>query len=192
MQKEKLLSKLIKYKGNRLGIEGLEIDFGNGNNGEFERMFFTDRKDRVDFTKTNIMIVPVLDKSTILLIKQYSAGSEEQEFVFPKGGMNSDSIEESLISELSEETSYSSNSFTKIGVVRALPSYVQLETEIYMATGLQAIENVRGDELENTTVHEFSIQEIESMIMDNIIRDARTICAFHFFQNSYKKTVESV
>lgn len=181
IQKEEILKKSVKFQGYRLGIEGLKIDFKNGNIGEFERVFFTSRKNIESPTYTNVMIIPILKNSDIVMIKQYCAGSEEQEYVFPKGGIvNSDSIEDSLNSELSEETGYAAQTFKKIGVVRALPTYVQLETSIFVATDLVPIEGIKGDELESISVHQFSFDEVENMIKNAEIKDARTICAFHF------------
>ena len=64
-------------------IESLDIQFSNGEIRNYERLA----------RKTNggaVLIVPMLDNETVLLIKEYSAGVHRYEIGLPKGKVDPD------------------------------------------------------------------------------------------------------
>ena len=58
-------------------IEQLELTFSNGEERQYERMLGSGNG--------AVMIVPMLDADTILLVREYCAGTHSYELGFPKG-----------------------------------------------------------------------------------------------------------
>ena len=58
-------------------VERLDLEFSNGATREFERMAGGNRG--------AVMIVPMLDENTMVLIREYAAGTHSYQLGFPKG-----------------------------------------------------------------------------------------------------------
>lgn len=58
-------------------VERLDLTFSNGAERQFERMAGSGRG--------AVMIVPMLDDNTMVLIREYAAGTHTYELGFPKG-----------------------------------------------------------------------------------------------------------
>ena len=63
------------------GIEQINLTFSNGEQREYERMTGTGRG--------AVMVVPMLDNDTLLLIREYCAGTHSYLLGFPKGLLES-------------------------------------------------------------------------------------------------------
>ncbi|NCB53235.1 MAG: NUDIX hydrolase [Clostridia bacterium] len=78
------------------------------------------------------------------------------------------------VRELSEETGYTADSFIDLGAVYPSPGYCQETLYIYLALGLHA-GDIHLDEDEFLNVERLPLSDLTDMIMDNKIRDAKTI-----------------
>ena len=68
-------------------IEKVSLEFSNGTLCDYERIIAS--------SNGAVMIVPVLNSSTVIMIREYSVGTERYELVFPKGRMdNGENIEQ--------------------------------------------------------------------------------------------------
>ncbi len=77
-EKPKILNKKILAETRLFRIEAMDIKFSNGEQREYERL--TRSK-----SSGAVLIVPMLDKETVLLIREYSAGVDRYELGLPKG-----------------------------------------------------------------------------------------------------------
>ncbi|NVP00474.1 ADP compounds hydrolase NudE, partial [Photobacterium damselae subsp. damselae] len=75
--KPEILSSQVVAKSRLFTIESLDLKFSNGEERTYERMQPSGRE--------AVLIVPVTAQGDLLLIREYSAGTERYELGFPKG-----------------------------------------------------------------------------------------------------------
>ncbi len=102
-EKPKILQRKTVASSKLFQVEALSLEFSNGEQREYERLIRGKGHGAV-------LIVPLLDNDTVLLIKEYAAGLHRYELGLPKGKL--DAGENSLAAanrELQEETGYGAN-----------------------------------------------------------------------------------
>jgi ADP-ribose diphosphatase len=111
-------------------IESLDIQFSNGEILNYERLA----------RKTNggaVLIVPMLDNETVLLIKEYSAGVHRYEIGLPKGKVDPDeTFLDAANRELKEEIGFGARKLHHLSTFSLAPSYLEHTTEIIIAQDL--------------------------------------------------------
>ena len=111
-------------------IESLDIHFSNGEIRNYERLA----------RKTNggaVLIVPMLDNETVLLIKEYSAGVHRYEIGLPKGKVDPDeTFLDAANRELKEEIGFGARKLHHLSTFSLAPSYLEHTTEIIIAQDL--------------------------------------------------------
>ena len=73
----KILKRTLVASSRFFSIESLQLKFSNGEEREFERMQGS--------SNGAVMIVPFYDNETLILIREYGAGTHSYELGFPKG-----------------------------------------------------------------------------------------------------------
>jgi len=120
-------------------------------------------------------IIPMIDESRVLLLKQYRHALKEYIWEIPAGTLDP---EESVINcarrELVEETGYSSDCWQKLGEITPVPGYSNERIHLFLATDLQPAEqDLDQDEIIN--VHEVEFSEALAMVKTGEIQDAKSI-----------------
>lgn len=120
-------------------------------------------------------IIPMLNKSRVLLLKQYRHALRKYIWEIPAGTIDP---QESVITcakrELIEETGYSADQWQKLGEITPVPGYSNEKIHIYLATELQpAKQDLDRDEI--IKVHEVEYSEAIEMIKTGKIQDAKSI-----------------
>ncbi|MGZ8152088.1 MAG: NUDIX domain-containing protein, partial [Methylovulum sp.] len=101
-EKPTILNKTTVAKSRLFRIESLDIRFSNGEQRNYERLARGNSGGAV-------LIVPMLDVETVLLIREYSAGVHRYELGLPKGKIDSgESFLEAANRELKEEVGFGS------------------------------------------------------------------------------------
>ncbi|MCL2045238.1 MAG: NUDIX hydrolase [Oscillospiraceae bacterium] len=122
-----------------------------------------------------VAIVPVTNDNKILMVRQYRYCVGEEIIEIPAGVLEAG--EEPLncaIRELSEETGCTAGRLIDLGAIYPSPGINRETLYIYLALDLQAGE-MHLDDDEFLSVEAIAIDEIFDMIMENKIRDAKTI-----------------
>ncbi len=132
-------------------------------------------------------IIPLLNESRVLLLKQYRHALKEYIWEIPAGTLDP---QESVINcakrELIEETGYSANRWQKLAEITPVPGYSDERIHIYLATDLQPAEqNLDKDEIIN--VHEIEFNEALEMIKLGEIQDAKSITGLFLAFNRLKE-----
>ncbi|RPH48423.1 MAG: NUDIX hydrolase [Desulfobacteraceae bacterium] len=124
-------------------------------------------------------IVPMLNKNTVLLIKQYRYAAGGFIWEIPAGTLNpGESPIECAKRELVEETGYSSDKLEKLTEIVPVPGYSDERIHLYLATGLEeSVQNLDRDEILN--VHEINIDDALKMIAKGEIIDSKTISGLY-------------
>jgi len=161
-------SKIIA-KSRLFQIEQMEITFSNGNEVEYERLKGSSRG--------GVLVVALKDLQTVYMIREYSAGVERYELMFPKGRIESDEpIEEAANRELQEEIGFAARKLTHIKSMTLAPGYMGHLTHVVLAEELYPAQ-LDGDEPEPLEVTTWPIAEFEQLAMQNDVTEARTIAA---------------
>ena len=165
---EKIISRTKKYSGTVMSINALEIDFGNGKKGTFERMEFK-------IEGIGVMIVALDKKNNIYLIRQFQAGPEKRLLVLPRGGVKNGVKPEIMAKiELEEEIGITASKILQIGLLEIFPGYVKAQTILFLATELTPKKS-DGDEMEDIEVVKMPLEEAVELCITGKISDARTI-----------------
>lgn len=162
-------------------IESLEIQFSNGVQRNYERL-------ARGKSGGAVLIVPLLDAETVLLIREYSAGVHRYELGLPKGKTDAgESFLEAANRELKEEVGYGANRLHHLSTFSLAPSYLEHTTEIIVAEDLYP-EKLLGDEPEELEVIPWKLNNINNLLMTGECTEARSIAAL-FMTVEYLKTV---
>ncbi len=175
MQKPKIVKAKIVAETALFRIERLDLEFSNGVTAQYERMLGSERG--------AVLIVPMLDDDTVLLIREYAAGLHRYELALPKGKIEKD--EDILVAanrEIQEEVGYASNKLTHVNSLTLAPGYSGHTTHIVLATDLYT-STAEGDEPEEIEVVPWSIRELDALLMRDDFSEARSIAALYVIRD---------
>lgn len=150
-------------------IESVQLKFSNGEQREFERM--------QGQNLGAVLIVPFYDDDTLLLIREYAAGTHSYQLGFPKGLIDPGETPELAANrELKEEVGFGAHCLHKLKKVVMAPSYFNSEMTLFMATDLYP-ENLEGDEPEPLEVVKWPLSKVGELLMRDDFQEARSISA---------------
>jgi 8-oxo-dGTP pyrophosphatase MutT (NUDIX family) len=120
-------------------------------------------------------MIPMADKNTVILIKQYRHAVGEFIWEIPAGTLDpGETPFECAKRELIEETGFSANVWQKMGEITPVPGYSDERIHIFLAASLvRAKQNLDRDEMLN--VHSVSVDDAIEMIHQGKIQDGKTI-----------------
>ena len=163
-------------------IESLDIQFSNGEIRNYERLA----------RQTNggaVLIVPMIDNETVLLIKEYSAGVHRYEIGLPKGKVDPDeTFLDAANRELKEEIGFGARKLHHLSTFSLAPSYLEHTTEIIIAQDLY-LDKLTGDEPEELEVIPWKINKINELVANEICTEARSIAALFMTLEYLKKAL---
>lgn len=159
-------------------VEGVDLQFSNGATAKYERLN----------TKGTaaVLIVAMLDDDTVLLIREYAGGVHRYELCCPKGKIEpNEEILAAANREIKEEVGYGANSLEFIKSMTSGPGYSNHTTHIVLATDLYQ-ERLEGDEPELLEVVSWKLSELETLIEQEDVTEARTIAALFIVRDKIK------
>ena len=120
-------------------------------------------------------IVPFLNESRVVLLKQYRHALRDYIWEIPAGTLDpGESVMSCAQRELIEETGYSADDWRKLAEITPVPGYSDEKIHIFLAGGLQPAEQqLDRDEIIN--VHEIEFNQALEMIKRGEIQDAKSI-----------------
>ena len=166
-----IIEKKIIMQSRLFSVEEATVEFSNGNRRIFER--FVGNQQNVG----SVMVVPVLNKDTILLIKEYMFGLHQYQLTFPKGLVDSDeTLEEAANRELQEEIGYGAKKLQLLKVVSLAPNYFAANMGLFLAHDLYP-SRLSGDEPEPLEIMNWSLSCIDELLERKDFTEARAISA---------------
>lgn len=150
-------------------VEQLDLTFSNGEQRCYERMLGSG--------SGAVMIVPMLDEHTLLLVREYCAGTHSYELGFPKGLIDpGESPEQAANRELKEEISYGSEQLIPLSQVMMAPAFFNAKMDIFIAKNLYDAQ-LEGDEPEPLEVVTWPIKDYKRLLQQHDFKEARSIAA---------------
>lgn len=149
--------------------EWLDLEFSNGERRRYERS--------VQSGHGAVMIAAMPDKETILLIKEYAAGTHRYELCLPKGRLDQgESILEAANRELKEEVGFGSNKLTYLRSITLAPTYMTHAIDLVLAENLYP-ERLPGDEPEILEVIPWRLDNLYELIGREDCSEGRSMAA---------------
>jgi ADP-ribose diphosphatase len=168
--KPKILSVRTAARSRLFHIETVELRFANGNVREFERVAGSADPGAV-------IIVPLSDSGSLLLVREYAVGLERYELHLPMGLVQpAETTLQAANRELQEETGYAARTVEALHTLALAPGILGYKMDVVLATGLYASSS-RGDEPEPLEVVAWPLERLDELPMGGEIADARTLAA---------------
>ncbi len=150
-------------------VEQIHLTFSNGEDRVYERIKGGGRG--------AVLVVPMIDDNTMLLIKEYSAGTHDYQLGFPKGLIDpGESVLDAANRELKEEIGFGANELVPLKVVSLAPGFFNAKMTILFARDLYP-ERLEGDEPEELEVVRWRLDDFESLLVREDFTESRSVSA---------------
>ncbi len=157
--------------GDRVILEELDLEFSNGERRCFERIKGSGRG--------AVVIVPMLDRDTVLLVREYAAGMHRYELGLPKGRMDRDETpEQAADREMKEEIGYGARSLNVLAKLSLAPAYMSHYSHIVLAEDLYE-ERLEGDEPEELEIVPWPLAALHELIGRDDCSEGRSLAALY-------------
>ena len=174
----KVINSRSIFKGRVFELKVDEIEYDSGNKGVRETAVHPG----------GAVVLPLKDDGKIILVKQYRYAHNKYLLELPAGKLETG--EDPLTCaerELTEETGYTAKEITKLGAIFTTPGFCSEVLHIYLAKGLTPGSHNREEGEFGMEMFEFTIDEINKMIVSGEIVDSKTICGMHYLQLGSKE-----
>ena len=163
---EKTVRSMVLHQGRALTFKRDEVELPSG------RITF---RDIVDHPGA-VAIIPVLPDGRIVMVRQYRYPIRKSLLEIPAGTLEQgESPYDCARRELKEETRYETDTIEELLRCYTAPGYSSELIHIFVARNISEVDG-EIEQDENIRVELLELDEILSMIDDNVIEDAKTIC----------------
>ena len=177
--KPRILSAKIICKTRIFRIEEIELEFANGVTVCYERI--------KGAAAGAVLVVPMLDAETVLLVREYAAGTDRYELALPKGRIEKgENVMDSANRELMEEVGYRARRLRPLTALTLAPGYIGATTQVVLAQDLYS-RRLPGDEPEQIEVIRWDINHLGSLLNRDDFSEARSIAALYVARDLLKQ-----
>ncbi len=159
------------FSGKRLDVEVNRIKLPNGN---------VLNKEMVHSGEA-VAILPLLDKNTIIMLKQFRPVIKRWQYEFPAGLIDrGETPVEAAKRELKEETGFTCGKIRKLTSVFSSPGFSDELIHLFVASDLKS----GAQELEpseNLRVLKMPLEKAKKMARSGVIKDAHSVLALFMF-----------
>ncbi len=158
-------------------IEQVDLRFSNGVTAEYERLKGS--------RGGAVLIVPMLDEETVLLVREYGAGVDRYELGLPKGRIEpgEDSLE-AANRELMEEVGHGAHQLEHLMSLSLAPAYFGHQTDVILAQSLYP-KRLEGDEPETIEVVPWRLSQLHELLATGECTEARSIAALFLVRDRF-------
>lgn len=152
-----------------LHVEEVDLAFSNGARRTFERLTASGTG--------AVFIVPMQDRDTVLLVREYGAGLNRYELGLPKGRIDhGETALQAANRELQEEVGFAAHKLTPLATLSLLPAYMTHKAQVILAQDLYP-ERRPGDEPEPLEVVPWKLSELHKLLARDDASEGRSIAA---------------
>ena len=157
--------------GKLFTIEQLDLEFSNGERRQYERL----RSRGLGA----VIVVPMLDDETVLLVREYAAGLHHYEIGLVKGRLEEgENILEAAQRELQEEAGYAGRKLVELTQLSLSPGYMTHVTHVVLARDLYP-SRLPGDEPEELEVVPWPLADLMELTRRTDCTEGRSIAALY-------------
>lgn len=179
--KPEILKQELIARTRFFGVEQIELRFSNGEERVYERLKAP--------TIPAVMMVPLTANNTILLIREYSGGTDNYQLTLPKGAMDlGETIEQAANRELMEEVGFGARHFIPLKKLTLSPGYMGHFIHVLLAEDLYP-QRLDGDEPEPLEVIEHPLEDIDTLLARDDFTEARAIAALYMVRDIVRDRV---
>jgi ADP-ribose diphosphatase len=152
-------------------VEEVHLEFSNGQRRIYERL--------VSRGYGAVLIVPMLDDETVLLIREYAVGTERYELGLPKGKVEQG--EDLIVAanrEIMEEVGYGAQDIQLLKPVTLAPGYMGHHTNLLVARDLYPARQ-EGDEPEPLEVVPWKLADLAQLATSDECTEGRSLLALY-------------
>lgn len=130
------------------------------------------------------VVLPVTAEGKLILVKQFRYPFQKFLIEAPAGKLEKgEDPYECASRELTEETGYTSATITKLGEIYTTPGFCDEILHLYLAEDLTAGDHNREEGEYGMEMLAYSISEVDEMIKNSEIVDAKTIAVIYHYKN---------
>lgn len=160
-------------------VQEIELTFSNGEVRTYERL--------ASGSTPAVIIIPMLDEKTVLLIEEYGVGVENYELGLPKGKVDKgEDLLDAANRELQEEVGYAAKKLTLLKSLTQSPGYMMHRTQIVLAQDLYP-KTLEGDEPEPLGVVKMPLDELDEWVARSDLSEARSIASLYMIKAMLNK-----
>ena len=124
-----------------------------------------------------VLIVPLLDDNTVLLVREYAAGIEDYHLALPKGAIDQgETLLAAANRELKEEVGYGARKLQFLKRINLSPAYMEHGINVVIAWDLYP-QRLEGDEPEPIEVVPYPLSDLMQLIARADVCEGRSIAA---------------
>lgn len=174
-KKPDILNVATLTKSKLFTIEQVTLSFQNKQQRDYERIIIPGNG--------AVLIVPVVDDSTLLMVKEYCIGTHNYQLLFPKGRIDdNESIVDAANRELMEETGHAAHKLTHIHSMSIAPGYLDFITHIVIAENLYE-QTLEGDEPEPLHIQTVNLNQFDEILKASELTEARSIASLYLVRD---------
>lgn len=156
-------------------IEKVGLDFENGEQREYERIYAPG--------PGAVMIIPLLDDTKVIMVREYAVGTDRYELLFPKGMMHEDeSILAAANREIMEEIGLGARRLSHLRSMTIAPGYLSFTTHMVLAEKLYQ-QWLEGDEPERLETVTWDLGNLDALLQHPELSEARSIAALYLVRD---------
>lgn len=164
-----LIHKIVEEHIGPFRQEQLDLEFSNGERRHFQRL--------VSGGHGAVVVVPMLDDETVLLVREYAAGLHRYELGLVKGRIDAgENPLQAADRELKEEAGYGARQLDVLRSLTLAPTYMSHQSSLVVARDLYP-ERLPGDEPEELEVVPWKLAELNKLMLRDDFSEGRSLAA---------------
>jgi len=166
-----IIHAVSEHEAGLFRMERLQLEFSNGQRREFQRLHGRGHG--------AVVVVPLIDDDTVLLVREYAAGVHRYELGLVKGRIDAgETALQAADRELKEEAGYGARELRVLRMLSLAPTYMSHQTTLVLARGLYP-ERLPGDEPEELEVVPWRLDALHELTMCEDFSEGRCIAALY-------------
>lgn len=166
-----------------LRVEEIDLEFSNGERRTYERL--------AGSGLGAVIIVPMLDDETVLLVREYGVGLDRYELGLPKGRLDHDeTVEQGANRELKEEIGYGARDLRILTTLSLSPAYMTHLSHVVLARELYP-ERLAGDEPEPLEVVPWKLSDLHTLAAREDVTEGRSIATLFIAREFFARRFDA-
>jgi ADP-ribose diphosphatase len=180
----KILARREQDPGKLFKVEKLDLEFSNGQKRTYERL------------RTHglgaVIVVPMRDDETVLLVSEYAVGLHHYELGLVKGRLEAgETILEGAERELKEEIGFGAHKLVELTSLSLAPGYMTHITHVVLARDLYP-EKLDGDEPEELEIVAWPLADLRTLVQRPDCTEGRSIAALYIARDYLQQEAKNV